>query len=377
MGWKKRSQVFRAMPRRSLLTFLAGVAFLFAGVGVVSDLLNLEHSDPLRFIVAVVLTSLSSVLFALFGSMRMIKSLLTLTCAQILVFPITGRLLPRINRTLPVALWRSQVNEHSALVLGFIVAGYLLFIMFFRLEGSRFFAAHTEIELASTIQRQLVPPISLTTGNLEFYGLSLPSGAVGGDLLDVVQGRGVMCAYIADVAGHGVPAGVLMSMIKTAVRMKITDTPSQGAGLLEALNEVLTPLTDSRSYATFAYVLFTGESQLTFSLAGHLPIFHFQRRIGRLERCSVENLPVAMFSGVRYQTATISFDPGDIVAMVTDGLTEVFNDGGDELGYEYIENALTRSASGPLSEIANQIVHSAAAFGKVTDDRTLLLVRSA
>jgi len=86
-------------------------------------------------------------------------------------------------------------------------------------KASVTFAAHTEIELASRIQQQLVPPIQATVGSFEAYGVSLPSGTVGGDLIDLIQADGLLCAYVADVAGHGVAAGVMMSMVKTAVRM--------------------------------------------------------------------------------------------------------------------------------------------------------------
>jgi serine phosphatase RsbU (regulator of sigma subunit) len=71
------------------------------------------------------------------------------------------------------------------------------------MEGNRFFAAHTEIRLASEIQGALIPPISKETANFEFYGISVPSGTVDGDLLDVVTAGDFFCAYLADVAGHG------------------------------------------------------------------------------------------------------------------------------------------------------------------------------
>jgi sigma-B regulation protein RsbU (phosphoserine phosphatase) len=255
------------------------------------------------------------------------------------------------------------------------VAGYVLFLSFLRLEGKRFFAAHTEIELASGIQRQLVPPIATVSNGFEFYGVSLPSGAVGGDLLDVIQFGNSTCAYIADVAGHGVHAGVLMSMIKTAVRMRLTYSDSQGQGLLESVNEVLSPLTEARSYATFAYVLITSEAELIFSLAAHLPLFHFQSRSECLERCTVENLPVAMFPVVKYATGRVRCERGDVLALVTDGITEVFGSNGEEIGYTHIENALSRNAGRALAGISDEILEATAAYGKITDDRTLLLMR--
>jgi len=267
------------------------------------------------------------------------------------------------------------VDLHGLLIMGLILFSYGWFGTFFQMEGKRYFAAHTEIELATQIQQRLVPPIQMKTGNVEAYGVSIPSGTVGGDLIDVVEADGFVCAYVADVAGHGVAAGVLMSMVKTAVRMHFMAKPPSGEGLLEAVNNTLTPLTETSAYATFVYLLISPEAQVTYSVAAHSPIFHLRRSSGTVVRHSVENFPVAMFANAQFQTATVDFQQGDILAVVTDGLTEVFDSREKELGETYIETALTRLASHPLPEIANGIFKSARRFGKIADDQTLLLVR--
>jgi hypothetical protein len=366
---------FRQMPRSSIVIFLCGVAFLFAGVGTVTDSFALEQSTPPRLVATILLTAVTSMLWAFVGSLRMYKWMIAVAVGQFVAFFLMAQVLPPVGHVLSAQQWRDEIAIHSLLVLCFIVGGYALFVVFIRQEGRRFFAAHTEIELASGIQRRLVPPVALTAGGFEFYGISLPSGAVGGDLLDVVESGGVTCAYIADVAGHGVHAGVLMSMIKTAVRMHIASTVTRCDGLRESINQVLEPLTDARSYATFAYVLLTPEMDLTYSLAAHLPLFHFQEQTATLERCAVENFPVAMFPAAHYVTGRLRCLPGDVIAMATDGLTEVFNRAGEEIGYAHIEAALVECAGRPLAEIAGRILQAAANFGKITDDRTLLLIR--
>jgi hypothetical protein len=366
---------FRQMPRSSIVIFLCGVACLFAGVGTVTDSFSLEESTTPRLISTILLTAFTSMLWAFVGSLRMYKWMIVVAIAQVAAFFLLAQVLPPVSHLLSAQQWRDGIGIHGLLVLWFIIAGYVLFVVFFRQEGRRFFAAHTEIELASGIQRRLVPPVVLTAGGFEFYGISLPSGAVGGDLIDVVESGGVTCAYIADVAGHGVHAGVLMSMIKTAVRMHIASTVTRCDHLLESINQVLEPLTDARSYATFAYVLLTPDLDLTYSLAAHLPLFHFQRQTATLERCSVENFPVAMFPTAQYATRQLRCLPGDVIAMATDGLTEIFNRAGEEIGYAHIEAALIECAGRPLAEIASRILQAAADYGKITDDRTLLLIR--
>ena len=373
---KARSPFLRTMPPRSMALLLLGVACLFGAIGSIADAMNMERSTPLSFVFSVVGSGIGAVLWAFFFTMGMWKSMVGMFLYQSLVFPHlmawAGSKQPRILNTAQLG---QEWVRHGEVALACIIAGYVLFIVFFRREGKRYFAAHTEIELASAIQAELVPAISMRCGWFEFYGVSMPSGNVGGDLLDVVTNGNSFCAYVADISGHGVPAGVLMSMVKSAVRMRMASVGPCDDGLLPALNEVVYPLTAPNVYATFVYVSGDGGPNLKFSVAGHLPIFHYKRVNGGIERCSIENLPVGMFAGVDYKTAMIECQAGDLLAMITDGLTEIFGRDGRELGSEHVEQALAQAPTEPLSEIASRMLRTAQDFGQATDDRTLLLVR--
>ena len=82
-----------------------------------------------------------------------------------------------------------------------------------------------------------------------------------------------------------------------------------------------------------------------------------------------------MFPNIAYATATVNVEQEDVLAVVTDGLTEVFDSKDRELGDDYISQTLNMAASRPLKEIADDILHVARKFGKTTDDQTLLLLR--
>jgi Stage II sporulation protein E (SpoIIE) len=378
--WSARREIFTSMPLRSFLTFCLSVAFTFASIGAVNDLFDVEHSDALRLVARVLTSAIFAVLWILILHRRMSSHLFiglatALAVAQTAWLIAMGRFLPPLQRTFTSEDWRTHVDIHGLLIIGLILFSYGWFGTFFQMEGRRYFAAHTEIELASRIQQQLVPPVNSKLGSVEAHGVSIPSGTVGGDLIDVVEADDFVCAYVADVAGHGVAAGVLMSMIKTAVRMHFTAKPPNGEGLLEAVNNTLAPITETSAYPTFAYLLISPAARVTYSIAAHPPIFHFQRSCGAVVRRAVENLPVAMFPETHFQTGTFDFLPGDILAIVTDGLTEVFDSRNKELGESYVEQILTNLALLPLPEIAGAIFKSARSFGKTSDDQTLLLVR--
>src|SRR5260370_22041847 len=150
----------------------------------------------------------------------------------------------------------AQVDNTAAGVdvigcLVIILLGYAFFVRFVRKQGLRYFRVQTEIELAEQIPRRLVPPIARHASQDEFYGMSAPSGEMGGDLVDLVQNGNQWIGYLADVSGHGVPSGVLMAMVKSAVRMRLA-TSSEPQVLLEALNRFISELPAAGRFAVTA-----------------------------------------------------------------------------------------------------------------------------
>jgi serine phosphatase RsbU (regulator of sigma subunit) len=161
-----------------------------------------------------------------------------------------------------------------------ILLGYVFFVRFVRKQGLRYFRVETEIALAEQIHRGLVPPIVRHTSRDEFYGVSAPSGVMGGDLVDLVQDGNKWIGYLADVSGHGVPSGVLMAMVKSAVRMRLA-TSSEPQVLLEDLNRVIFELIAAEMFVTLAFVSLGKSNDLHFATAGHLPILHLRSATGR------------------------------------------------------------------------------------------------
>ena len=157
-----------------------------------------------------------------------------------------------------------------------ITVGYVCFAYVSITEGRRYFRVHAEMALAAEIHQVLVPAIDSKASDFDFCGSSLPSGEVGGDLIDVFQNNRGWIAYIADVSGHGVAPGVVMGMVKSAARMQLSSAEKTDA-LLEHLNSVLLPIKKPETFVTFAYLAWNGE-RLEYSTAGHPPILALPRR---------------------------------------------------------------------------------------------------
>ena len=236
-------------------------------------------------------------------------------------------------------------------------------------------ALEAEMTLARDIHATLVPPVNRTAPHLELFGKSLPSSAMGGDLLDVVESDGKTGVFVADVSGHGVKAGVVMGMVKSAVRTQLL-APTPLASLLNNLSQVLLQLDQPEMFVTLACMRFKDASTAEYSLAGHLPILHYRSQDRVIHQLCNQHVPLGMFANADYGSQTVTFTPGDLFVLLTDGLTEIENENGEEFGHRRIETLITEGATRPLAELYRLIMSTAGHFGRQIDDQTLLLVRS-
>lgn len=256
-----------------------------------------------------------------------------------------------------------------------IVVGYIAFITFVRREGSRYFRIQTEIELAREIHHSLVPTFERKIAGYEIFGASIPSGEVGGDLVDIAGSSNEQNVYIADISGHGVASGVLMAMFKTSIRSGLGANSSPGL-LLEGVHRTLYPLKMPNMFATAGVLqLRPGSKSVTYSLAGHPALMRYCSQQGAIVEYASQNLPLGIFPEQQFATNRLECDPGDVLLLLTDGFSEVFDVNAAELGMEPIKSAFLKAADRPLSEIFERLRKVSLSFGKQDDDQTMLLVR--
>jgi serine phosphatase RsbU (regulator of sigma subunit) len=378
----------RELPLRALLPLGLAVFALFSILGPVTDLLDGARKPPLSAVRNGVLSGLFALGYG-YGAMRRSWPVLRLTGATQFAW-IVGNLLiaaePPSAAPVDVA---ARLKIDGLWVLASMVTSYTCFLWFIKGTATRYLRVRAEIELAHQIHQVLVPPIAETHGEFEFAGLSIASGEVGGDLVDVLtlasnpalpppDGREPgWFGYVADVSGHGVSSGVVMGMFKSALRMRLLH-PGPLSALLGDLNAVLLPLTSSSMFVTVACVRGGTGGTLEYSVAGHLPILRV--RAGTTDPRAVEELttpqiPIGMFEDYRFTSATLECGRGDVLALITDGLTEVFDAKDEQFGMDAVKAILGRLAGRPLAEISQAIVGAARAHGTQIDDQTLLLIR--
>lgn len=373
--WEERAKFWRTVPPIPTSLFLAGVFCLFGTVGILSTAINPDVVSPLWTMAVVLISGGFAVGYAFAGTRRMLKFTLLLIPCQIAAIVLLIKDVPRATPgfNIPQALNQNIVLENvGAMVL--VVGGYAFFTAFLQLEGKRYFKAHTEIKLAADIHRALVPSLAMQIGGFELLGVSQPSGNVGGDLVDVIQEGGHWFGYVADVSGHGVTAGVLMAMVKSAVRMHWAEGQN-AANLMSRLNSVVGAVRVQDTFVTCGYLQCDGGASLRFSLAGHLPILHFNAATGLVVEHSVVNYPLGLLPQAEFETSELQCAPGDILLILTDGLTEVFDKNEMELGLEGLKRVLRDSAAQPLEQVSISLRSAALRHGPQLDDQTMLIVR--
>ena len=367
------------MPLRRLTSLLLAIFCLFGMLGCFVDLLD-QGQKPL---ITVIVWSLYSGFIAVVWILAFFRDrrwLLAVIAFWFLGSRLISGLMHQYGKNLTHLSPEhgTRVATIACMILSF--AAYLFFMHFIQNEGSRAVRMQTELSLAHSIQQTLVPLVDWQSTGIEIYGVSLPSTEVGGDLVDVVPlADGSVFAYVADVAGHGLPAGILMGMIKTAVHTQLFDLPSPMA-VFDRLNGVLPAVKEPHMYATCtALRIFASESgatcQVEYAIAGQSAMLHASAATATVSQLLDQQLPLGLLAAPPYQGHAVDLQPGDLLLVATDGVLEAEKKDGVEFGFDHLESLLLENRTKPLAMIARKIHDALSTSYTQTDDQSLLLIR--
>ncbi len=374
---------WKNVPAHSLVVGLLGVFLLFSTIGFAVDVIKLGRQPLSLLAFSVISYGVFAILYAVAGTVlreKWWKGVLPIFVAQNIVMNLLYHGLRRMPQTSDIGapeILRVQhrLNLDAFGIMLAMVIGYVCFVYVFITEGRRYFRVHAEIELASEIHRTLVPTVDVRAGGFEFYGRSVPSGEVGGDLIDVHQDDRGWIAYVADVSGHGVAPGVVMAMVKSAARMRLA-AGNGSLDLLECLNSILCQLTRPEMFCTFAYLASTGGGlECAYSLAGHPAILHYRAATKDFSEITCSNLPLGMFDHQSFGSSRIECASGDLFLLLTDGVLEVENASGEEFGFAGVQQVVLRHAHDSTTTIFEALLRAAQLHGKAGDDQSVLVVR--
>jgi phosphoserine phosphatase RsbU/P len=238
------------------------------------------------------------------------------------------------------------------------------------------YAARERID-AQRIQRALLPSSSFTVPGCTFAARWLPAETVGGDCYDAVPLEdGRVAITIADVAGKGLPAALVMAHLQASVRAYARSTDSTPAQVAGDLNTSLCRNRGiSRIVTFFAAFLDVSKRELVYCNAGHNPPLVL-RGGGHVERLQAGGLVLGALPGSDYRNGSVTLDAGDRLVLFTDGVTESHDATGDEFGEERLAAAAAPLRSLAPEAIVERLFAQATTFnaGVFHDDATIVCV---
>jgi serine phosphatase RsbU (regulator of sigma subunit) len=237
-----------------------------------------------------------------------------------------------------------------------------------------------ELNVAAEVQRRLLQSNQSARAELDFHAWAEPLKGVGGDYYDVwttEEGRAVV--VVADVAGKGLPAALLMPALRIAVR-SIAARLQDPARIIEEVNEALCQTTEPSSYATLFYAsLDMEDGSLTYVNAGHLPGLLVDGA-GEVRWLTGGGTPVGLVPEAPYESRTLQLGTDDLLVLYTDGIWEAENPGGEEFGRERLARAVVATRERPAGEIVAAVQDEWNRFRDGADhgdDTTLIALKKA
>jgi len=245
-----------------------------------------------------------------------------------------------------------------------------------RLEAERQ-AAH-DLAIAKQVQTRLFPQHQPPIRTLAYAGICHPARTVGGDYYDFLDlGDRRLGLVLADIAGKGIGAALLMANLQAAVRSQCATAWEQPERFLRSVNQLLHENTAAGDYATLFFAEYDeGTRKLRYSNCGHPPALLLRGDDG-LERLGATSTVVGLFKKWDCAMEERELAPGDAVLLYTDGVTEAVNGEGEEFGEERLLEAARQHRELAPPELVAAIAGQARGFSpdEQADDITLVVAK--
>lgn len=250
-----------------------------------------------------------------------------------------------------------------------------------RLEAStaRNRSIERELQIAEVIQRRLLPTKAPATQEYAFSWSSIAAQNIGGDYLDLITSDlGDIYAVVADASGHGINSALLMSSFRSTYR---SDAPWQEpADLLCRLNaEVCHEVGATGMFITAASLrLERGSRRLSFAGGGHNPVMVYRATTQVVETIESQGPPLGFTTDAEFSPSEHQLEPGDIILLYTDGITEATDRNLDMYGEDRLANLLAANCQVAAEELLALLRQDLAEFTgrqRYEDDVTLMVIK--
>jgi sigma-B regulation protein RsbU (phosphoserine phosphatase) len=211
-----------------------------------------------------------------------------------------------------------------------------------------------ELEEARAIQSVMLPAESLRSGAVTVSHEFQPIAAVGGDFLDYFELTDKSVGlYLGDVSGKGLAAALYAALAVGTLR-GVHKTGTSPSDVLATLNRRLMIRGMPRRHVAFQYALFDpGTRDLRIASAGMPGPLHLSA--GECHILEVRGIPPGLFPATDYETLTVHLKPGDSLLFCTDGITDAFDEDGEQFGIERLQGICCIAPGSPPTELLGRI----------------------
>jgi sigma-B regulation protein RsbU (phosphoserine phosphatase) len=236
----------------------------------------------------------------------------------------------------------------------------------------------SELEIAATVQQQLLPRTTRKMRTLDYAGQCVAARGVGGDYYDFLNlGEDSVGFVLADVSGKGVPAALLMANLQACFRAQTGTGMRRPVELLETVHRQFYSSSGSDRFATLFFGSYDDRTRrMRYVNCGHCaPLL--LRAGGELRRLEATATMLGAFEEWDCSEEEVSLETGDTLLLYSDGVTEAENASGEDFGEDRLIRRLRECSGFPAGDLVREIVRAVAAFSgaSLADDVTVVAIR--
>lgn len=234
-----------------------------------------------------------------------------------------------------------------------------------------------DLQIARRVQEALVPQRAFVAPRIEIRSAYIPSEVLSGDFYDYFIQDQLTYLFVADVSGHGLPAAILVSLLKSYIHSEAASDRSL-ADFMSHLNDFLFSVSLPTQYATAALFRMEESGHIVYSNAAHPPFLVYRRASARTTILEQPGNLLGAMPNMEFEEHSLEVSPGDTLFVYTDGLTDRCNADGDFYSIDRVAALLERSHDADLGTVYDSIyadVISFASTEEYKDDIAFVVTR--
>jgi serine phosphatase RsbU (regulator of sigma subunit) len=234
-----------------------------------------------------------------------------------------------------------------------------------------------DLQIARRVQEALVPNGFFRGPRIEIRSAYIPSATLSGDFYDYFLQDELMYLFVADVSGHGLPASILVALLKSYIHTE-SDSRTSLSSFMASLNDFLFSVSLPTQFATAQLFRIDNSGNLVYSNAAHPPFLLLQKSSGKTVVHEAPSHLLGAMPSMLFEEHRLQVAPGDLLFVYTDGLTDRRNASGDFYSLDRIVALMDDADDADLTTIYDRIfedVSTFAATDEFRDDIAFIVTR--